>query len=76
MSAGERGDSAPIMRPPTRAGRLPLREEVEQRNRGRVSGVEVDFHYWQTFTFRNGKATASCMAQTRAEALEAVGLRE
>jgi ketosteroid isomerase-like protein len=50
--------------------------KVEQRNRGRASGVEVDFQYWQTFTVRGGTVTASSMAQTRPEALEAVGLRE
>jgi ketosteroid isomerase-like protein len=50
--------------------------EVEQRNLGRASGVAVDFHYFQAFTFRNGKVTASYMAETRTQALEAVGLRE
>ncbi|MEA2473230.1 MAG: hypothetical protein QOE06_1145 [Thermoleophilaceae bacterium] len=50
--------------------------EVKQRNRGRGSGVEVDFHYFQASTVRNGKVTASVMAETRAEALEAVGLAE
>ena len=50
--------------------------EVQQRNRGRASGVTVDFHYFQTFTVRNGKITASFMAETRAKALEAVGLEE
>ena len=50
--------------------------EVQQRNRGRASGVPIDLHYFQSFTVRNGKVTASHMAETRAEALEAVGLRE
>jgi ketosteroid isomerase-like protein len=50
--------------------------EVEQRNRGRGSGVAVEFHYYQASTIRNGKVTASYMAQTRAEALAAVGLSE
>ena len=50
--------------------------EVHQRNRGRGSGVDIDFHYFQTFTFRDGKIIASRMASTRAEALEAVGLAE
>ena len=50
--------------------------EVQQRNRGRASGVMVNFHYFQTFTVRNGKITASFMADTRAKALEAVGLRD
>jgi ketosteroid isomerase-like protein len=48
--------------------------EVEQRNRGRASGVEVDFHYFQATTVRDEKVTASYMAETRAKALEAVGL--
>ncbi len=48
--------------------------EVQQRNRGRESGVEVDFHYFQAFTVRDGKVTASYMADTRLKALEAVGL--
>jgi ketosteroid isomerase-like protein len=48
--------------------------EVQQRNRGRGSGVAVDFHYFQATTVRGGKVTASYMAETRAEALEAVGL--
>ena len=50
--------------------------EVKQRNRGRASGVAVDFHYFQAFTVRNGKVTAVYTADTRAEALEAAGLSE
>ena len=50
--------------------------EVEQRNRGRGSGIAVDFHYFQASTVRNGKVTASYMAETRAKALKAVGLHE
>src|SRR5919108_6571308 len=50
--------------------------EVEQRNRGRGSGVPVAFHYFQGFTIRDRKVTASWMAGTRAEALAAVGLSE
>jgi ketosteroid isomerase-like protein len=50
--------------------------EVEQRNRGRGSGVPVEFHYFQAFTVRNGKVTAVHMAETRAKALEVLGLRE
>jgi len=48
--------------------------EVEQRNRGRASGVAVDFHYFQVSTVRNGKVTASYAAKTRGDALEAAGL--
>jgi ketosteroid isomerase-like protein len=50
--------------------------EVEQRNSGRASGVAIHFHYFQASTVRDGKVTASYGADTRAEALEAVGLRE
>jgi ketosteroid isomerase-like protein len=50
--------------------------EVLQRVRGRVSGAEVKFHYWQTFSFRDGSLTASHLADTRSDALEAVELRE
>ena len=48
--------------------------EVHQRNRGRASGVALDFHYFQAFTVRNRKVTASYAADTLAKALEAVGL--
>jgi ketosteroid isomerase-like protein len=48
--------------------------EVDQRNRGRGSGLPVDFHYFQAWTVRDGKVTASHMAGTRTQALEAVGL--
>jgi ketosteroid isomerase-like protein len=50
--------------------------EVEQRNRGRGSGVAVDFHYFQVTTVRNGKVTSSYTTETREQALEAAGLRE
>ena len=50
--------------------------EVEQRNVGRGRGLPVDFHYFQAFTVRDGKVTASYMAETRAKALEAAGLSE
>ena len=40
--------------------------EVKQHNRGRESGVAVDFHYFQATTVRDGKITASYMAETRA----------
>ncbi len=50
--------------------------EVDQRNRGRGSGLALDFHYFQAWTIRDGKVTASYMAQTRTEALEAVGLSD
>ena len=50
--------------------------EVEQRNSGRGSGVAVDFRYFQAFTVSNGKVTACYMADTRSDALAAVGLSE
>lgn len=50
--------------------------EVVQRVRGRASGAEVTFHYWQTFSFQHGRLTASHMADTRDGALEAVGRRQ
>ena len=50
--------------------------ECEQQNRGRSGGVVVDFHWFQVWTLRNGKVTASRWAATEAEALEAVGLSE
>jgi ketosteroid isomerase-like protein len=39
--------------------------EVEQRNRGRTSGVTLDFRYFQVFTIRNGKVTACYADETR-----------
>jgi ketosteroid isomerase-like protein len=50
--------------------------EVQQRNRGRASGVAVDFHYFQAFTVRNGQITASYVAETKGESTRAPGLRE
>ena len=50
--------------------------EVRQRNRGRTSGVLVDFHYFQSFTVRDGKITASHAAEKRGAVVEAVGLAE
>jgi ketosteroid isomerase-like protein len=49
---------------------------VNQRNSGRASGVEVDFHYFQVFTVRKGKLVACHIGDTKADALEAVGLSE
>jgi ketosteroid isomerase-like protein len=48
--------------------------EVKQRNRGRASGVAVDFNYFQAFTLRDGRIVASYMADSRLGALAAVGL--
>src|SRR5262249_39457962 len=43
-------------------------------NRGRASGVAVDFHYFQVTTVRNGKVTSSYMTDTRERALEAAAV--
>jgi ketosteroid isomerase-like protein len=48
--------------------------EVGQRNRGRGSGVAVDFHYWQIYSLRDGKVRACWSAATREEALDAAGV--
>jgi ketosteroid isomerase-like protein len=45
--------------------------DVRQRNRGRASGVEVVFHYFQVFTIRDGKVTAVHVADNRADAVAA-----
>ena len=47
--------------------------EVRQRNRGRASGVEVEFHYFQVFTLRDGRVTAVHVAPGRDEAVAASG---
>ena len=49
--------------------------EVTQRNRGRESGVPVDFHYFQAYRVRDGKITECYSAATRDEALEAAGVK-
>jgi ketosteroid isomerase-like protein len=50
--------------------------EVKQRNRGRASGVAVDFDYFQAFTVHDGKVTAVHTAETKADALAAAGVPE
>ena len=52
------------------------RRWIEQRDRGRGSGSRGRLHYFQATTVRNGKVTASHMAETKADALEAVGSPE
>jgi ketosteroid isomerase-like protein len=44
--------------------------EVRQRNRGRGSGIPVDFHYFQVTTVQDGRATHSVATESRDEALE------
>jgi ketosteroid isomerase-like protein len=48
--------------------------EVHQRNTGRGSGVEVDFRYFQVFPVGDGKVVACHIADTKVDALGAVGL--
>ena len=43
---------------------------------GRHDGVREFWESWLAVWVRDGKVTASCMAETRAAALEAVGLTE
>jgi ketosteroid isomerase-like protein len=49
---------------------------VHERYVGRTSGVEVDRRHYAVFTIRDGKVTRLCTYLDRAEALEAVGLRQ
>ena len=44
--------------------------------RGRASGVEVEARMYDAYTLRNGKILRVDEFRTRAEALEAAGLRE
>ena len=46
------------------------------RGRGRASGVEVESRLYEVYTMRNGKILRVDEFSDRAEALEAVGLRE
>jgi ketosteroid isomerase-like protein len=46
------------------------------RGRGRVSGIELEYHPAGVWTFREGKIVRVVWFATRKEALEAVGLRE
>jgi ketosteroid isomerase-like protein len=49
---------------------------VVQHSKGMASGVEGDIWFFQLFTFRGGKIVRMEVVGNRAEALEAVGLRE
>ena len=49
---------------------------VRRRGRGKGSGIEVDEAQWHVWDFREGKAVRLRTFVSRAEALEAVGLRE
>jgi ketosteroid isomerase-like protein len=49
---------------------------VRVRGKGRSSGAQGDFSFTSVFTVANGKLLSGRNYATRAEALEAVGLRE
>jgi ketosteroid isomerase-like protein len=46
------------------------------RNRGKGSGLETEIHYAAVYTFRDGKLFTVKEYNSRADALEAVGLSE
>jgi ketosteroid isomerase-like protein len=46
------------------------------RGRGRQSGIQAKFTFWQVWTYQNGKAVRGQGFTEREEALEAAGLRE
>jgi ketosteroid isomerase-like protein len=49
---------------------------IHARGRGRGSGVEIDNHIAQVWTFRDDKAVRMVAYEERAQALEAVGLEK
>jgi hypothetical protein len=49
---------------------------MHYRGRGRLSGVTVDQWVFEVHTFRDGQCVSKVDFETRAEALEAVGLSE
>jgi ketosteroid isomerase-like protein len=46
------------------------------RGRGKQSGVQAKFTFWQTWTVQDGKFVRGHGFASRAEALEAAGVRE
>ena len=58
------------------AGDDKLVTHVRADIQGKASGASVVFSYWMVTTFRNGKILRIEYFAERAEALEAVGLRE
>ena len=46
------------------------------RGRGKQSGVETAWEFWQVWTYRDGRAVSGRGFTDRDEALEAAGLRE
>jgi ketosteroid isomerase-like protein len=49
---------------------------AHHHGRGRASGVEVDTRFYEVYALREGKVLRVDEYTDRAEALEAVGLRE
>jgi uncharacterized protein len=49
---------------------------VTMRGRGKLSGVEASWDVWQLWTVRDGEVVHGQGFTTKAEALEAAGLRE
>jgi ketosteroid isomerase-like protein len=49
---------------------------VHFQGRGRGSGIRIDQRFYEVYTVRNGKIVRMDEYTSRAEALEAVGLRE
>jgi ketosteroid isomerase-like protein len=49
---------------------------VHFQGRGRGSGIEIDQRFYEVYTVRNGKIVRMDEYTSRAEALEAAGLRE
>ena len=47
-----------------------------QRNRGRTSGIELEWNFAQVWTIQDAKVVRVEFFPTRGEALEAVGLRD
>ena len=49
---------------------------VRHRGRGKASGIEIEQQFAMVWTLREGRAVRMVMYPTRAEALEAAGLRD
>jgi ketosteroid isomerase-like protein len=58
------------------AGNDKVVADVRREVRGKASGASVAWSYWLVVTFRNGKHLRMEWFANRAEALEAVGLRD
>jgi ketosteroid isomerase-like protein len=58
------------------AGNDKVVADMRREARGKASGASVAWSYWLVVTFRNGKMVRIEWFGDRAEALEAVGLRE